>query len=873
MRDRADGADDLAAPASPSDRAWAALRDGLALADRGVPREAAEVLARALGDLDAAPVSGDTELVRARLLLALAMPQFEIDGDGDACDTRLADTLDLARGIDAASVVVAVHGQRALHALRTGNSDAALAHFDAAIELIDDSEPRDACILLLNRGSLHLDRGDLVAARADLGACVARAEAMGDAMLLFKSSHNLGYAEFLAGDLPQALAAMERAAQTHLPDVGLDLSALPIALLDRAQVLFEAGLVGEADERLARAGSLFEERGLEQDLAEVEVLRARCALLSGRAADAAELAASARRRFGDRGNAVWSARAHLTELQARLGALTGVEEPPRDELVELATEAEALLAASERDESGRVTADLGTRVRLVAAEARAVAGDRAAAATLLEGAAAARHDGPVESRVHGAVVEALLEFDRGDRAAGQAVVRAAQEVLGEFRAQFGSVEAVTASAIHGRRLAEVDLAAACRTGEAGEVLEAVDRGRSVFAGPARVRPRDASGPLAALSAELRRVSEQLRAVEPTAAVGRLAELREQADALRDQVRELSWQEAGGGRAPRPFTAAEVRERLGDAPDVTLAQFVVVRGRLLAAVLSAGMERLVDLGDATRWEESARRLRSDLRMVSNALVPRPLRDVARASLAREAAHLDAGLIAPLGEVGTLRVVGPAWLVTLPWSVLPSRRGRATPCGPGIFLGMRPGGVPRSAPRTTAVAGPAVPLAAQEVAAVVAGYPGAAALTGDAATCAATAHALRSADVVHLAAHGKHVADNPLFSSVLLADGPLFAYELDGEPLSAGLVVLSACEVGGATAVPGGQSLGLAAVLLRLGVRHVVAAVEPVSDEHAGAVMPRLHELVRAGFDPAGALAVVTADAGDASPFVCLTSDVA
>ena len=33
------------------------------------------------------------------------------------------------------------------------------------------------------------------------------------------------------------------------------------------------------------------------------------------------------------------------------------------------------------------------------------------------------------------------------------------------------------------------------------------------------------------------------------------------------------------------------------------------------------------------------------------------------------------------------------------------------------------------------------------------------------------------VVHVAAHGQHQAENPLFSSIRLADGPLFAYELD------------------------------------------------------------------------------------------------
>lgn len=870
VHERARGAEDPRTPGCKA--AWDGLREGLALADRGLPRAAAEVLSGALLDLAAEPASRDALIVRARLLLALAMPQFEVDGDGRACDARLAEALDLAAEQGAESVVVAVHGQRALHALRAGSPEVALGHFDSAIDLIAESEPRDACILLLNRGSLHLDRGDIEAARADLAACVERAEAMGDAMLLFKSSHNLGYAEFLAGDLPQALASMERAAENHLPVVGIDLAALPVALLDRAQVLFEAGLVGEADERLGRAGALFEERGLEQDLAEVEVLRARCALLNGRPDDAGRLATSALRRFGERGNVVWSARARLAELQARLGALTDLAAPPQGALAELAAAAEGLLEAWGRDASGRVTADVGTRLRLLAAEARALLGDRERAAALLDGEPSSRGDGSVESRVHGAVVRALLHFGSGDQGAGRAVIREAQGVLGDFRARFGSVEAVTACAIHGRRLAEVDVVAACRTGRAAEVFEAVERGRAVFAGPARVRPHDTDGAQVDLSAELRRVSEQLRTEQPTAPVDRLVVLQEQARTLRDQIRELAWQEAGGGRALRPTTADEVRGRLGEAAGVTLAQYVVVLGRLHVAVLSAGEERLLDLGDAARWEEAARRLRSDLRMVSNTLVPAPLRDVARASLERGAAALDVGLLAPLGEVDALRVVGPPWLVTLPWATMPSRRGRATSSGPGVDLRAGWLGVEGARARATAVAGPAVPLAEREVAAVTAGYPGAVALSGAAATCAATAAALRRDDVVHLAVHGKHVADNPLFSSVLLADGPLFAYELDGQPLSAGLVVLSACEVGGATAVPGGQSLGLAAVLLRLGVGHVVAAVEPVADAHASAVMPRLHELVRQGHDPAHALALATADDA-ASPFVCLTSVVA
>ncbi len=34
-----------------------------------------------------------------------------------------------------------------------------------------------------------------------------------------------------------------------------------------------------------------------------------------------------------------------------------------------------------------------------------------------------------------------------------------------------------------------------------------------------------------------------------------------------------------------------------------------------------------------------------------------------------------------------------------------------------------------------------------------------------------------DVLHVAAHGRHSADNPLFSGLELADGPWFGYDID------------------------------------------------------------------------------------------------
>ena len=58
-----------------------------------------------------------------------------------------------------------------------------------------------------------------------------------------------------------------------------------------------------------------------------------------------------------------------------------------------------------------------------------------------------------------------------------------------------------------------------------------------------------------------------------------------------------------------------------------------------------------------------------------------------------------------------------------------------------------------------------------------WPGAVLRTGATARRSEAAAALSSARLVHLAAHGTHQAENPLFSSIRLVDGPIFAYELD------------------------------------------------------------------------------------------------
>jgi CHAT domain-containing protein len=158
------------------------------------------------------------------------------------------------------------------------------------------------------------------------------------------------------------------------------------------------------------------------------------------------------------------------------------------------------------------------------------------------------------------------------------------------------------------------------------------------------------------------------------------------------------------------------------------------------------------------------------------------------------------------------------------------------------------------------GPSVPRASSEARTIV-GTWGDRARLAEPSRRAELVGALARPGVVHVAAHGTHQVESPLFSSLVLHDGPVFAHELQPTGVRADHVVLSACEVGLTTPRPGHESLGLALSLLSLGARSVVAAVSPVPDDVAATTMTRHHELLASGLPSDEALARAVAEADD------------
>jgi CHAT domain len=116
------------------------------------------------------------------------------------------------------------------------------------------------------------------------------------------------------------------------------------------------------------------------------------------------------------------------------------------------------------------------------------------------------------------------------------------------------------------------------------------------------------------------------------------------------------------------------------------------------------------------------------------------------------------------------------------------------------------------------------------------------------------ALRSADVWHLACHGRADPADPMASRLVLADGTLTVREIMiSVPGTHRLAVLSACE----SAIPDrsrpDEMIGFPGALLQAGVAGVVAAGWRVRQDAAAALALHFHQLYRAGTPPAEALA--------------------
>jgi CHAT domain-containing protein len=306
----------------------------------------------------------------------------------------------------------------------------------------------------------------------------------------------------------------------------------------------------------------------------------------------------------------------------------------------------------------------------------------------------------------------------------------------------------------------------------------------------------------------------------------------------------------------------------------LVEYVELDGSLRALTLHSGRLALHELGDSSQAYEQLEWLRFAMTRLSRLRREdrHHLQVLARAHVA--AARLDELLVAPL-----LQAVGDAPLVlvptgalhALPWATLPSLQARPVTVAPSLSvwldLAQR---IPPAQSKTALIAGPRLRHSRAEVRRLARLHPDAIVLAGPAATSAATLAAIDGAALAHVACHGRFRSDSPLFSALELHDGPVTALDLQQLARPPDLLVLAACDLALSDRHPGDELLGLAAALLAMGTRTIIATVVSVPDADARRLMLALHRQLAAGVRPARALAHVTAhdDASRYSGFVCL-----
>ena len=751
------------------------------------------------------------------------------------------------REIDAAAPALTglpaarLHMQRALALDRLSRFTEAMAGYSAAVAAFRRAGDRLwQARALTNRGVLHAYQGSLRQAEADLLAAERGYTELGQDLAVAQVRHNLGFVAARAGDVPGALRWYD------LADVYFARTGRPaVALIDRGELLLRARLLPEA--RAAAEAALTAARDSRMGLfeAQARLMLADIAISGGELAAARAQAAAARRAFRRQGRPAWAALARYTAVRA-------AADPGSARHRRSAREVAAELAGT-----GWLTTALDARLY-----AASLATGPAEAAAELPGALAATRQGPAELRARAWHVVALLREAAGEAAGARRALLAGTRILDTHRATLGATELRTLAAGYATELATTGLRMALRTRRARSVLWWAEQWKAAALQFPPARPPE-QAELAADLAELRRL---VAGADPGASRHRSqARWREQR-ALEERIRRRSWQLPGAGGRPRPpALLAGLAGRLGER---VLVELVDADGELYAVVVQRGGFRHRGLGRTAELAAELEALRFALRRIVHRHGQPASRAAAAAAARLAVERLDRAVFGPVrGVLGSreLVVVPVGALHATPWSLLPSCRGRPVTVAPSAsaWLAAAARQAERAGPgtggRPVLVAGPGLPHAEAEVRHLAGVVAGADQLVGPAAGVEPVLAALDGAGLAHLAAHGVFRSDNPMFSHLRLADGPLTVYDLERLARPPAIVIMSACDSGLSAVQPGEELMGLAAALLGLGTVSVLGSVLPAQDEAALALMTDLHHRLSAGTGLAAALAAAQAAA--------------
>jgi CHAT domain-containing protein/tetratricopeptide (TPR) repeat protein len=705
---------------------------------------------------------------------------------------------------------------------------------------------------------------------------LARAEAAGLVVAQAVIECDLGCLALFQGRYDQALDFLERSRRRYAA-LGMTHESA-IAEQELADAYLELNLVPEAAAIYSQVTPTFAALGMRAERARALASHGRAALLMGRASEGRALLADARALYAEEGNPVGEAAVALAEAQL-CHAAGDYEEAAR-----LAERAERPFAEAHTWERALLARWL--RAEALRAQSRALEARALFEATLGE---AERHALPqIIQRCHTSLGLLAASADEIERA--EASFKRAVAVIEDLRALLPSDEFRTAFV--GDKLTPytelVRLCLAARDERVADALGYVERARSralidMLSGAVRahVRPRDQYE--AELLARLEELREELNwfysqinrppdtdAPRSPAIITALhADVREREGRLLELMRQL--QQRGDGLLTRvePLDIQTLQQQLGD--DTALVEYFSLDGHLIAFVVTA--ER-VEVIRRLASEDEVAALLDRLRFQINSL---------RYGAARMQNHLDQltrrtrHYLASLHQLLLAQVearIGSRRLVVVPHRALHYVPFHALYDGEHYAIQRREfcyapsAGVlshclnlPARPIRRALLLGvpdDQAPRVRDEVVALEPLFDEATALLGDDATLAALKQRAAYTDVLHLACHGQFRADNPLFSSLKLADGWLTVRDAYGLDLRGGLVALSACETGVSAVAPGDEIIGLARGFFSAGAPSLLLTLWTVDDEATAELMTTFYKHLLAGDSAAAALRAAQLD---------------
>jgi tetratricopeptide (TPR) repeat protein len=710
--------------------------------------------------------------------------------------------------------------------------DIELGRFAQARRRLIDAEVTSPAHIdvLTQRANVEWFDGRLQEADRRYGDLASLVTAQSDAKVQAEHFGNHGVLLTRLGELDRATTAFERCSEVIPPD---DVRGLAVLCHNWAEALVLSG-------RLAEAMELFDEadrRAAEAGMPRVEFLigRARALVDLRLGADAVEAADAALALAEHEGAAFVRAEAHLLATRARrlVGDVDAASTHARSAALILrrqrrpggaaiadtlaATTPTALRRAARRLDELGLTIDAAFAY-LAAGEQEAANGRTKQAIAAFDRAATARELGPSLAQAGGWLAHARSAELRHDTASAITSAERGLAVLDRYAATLGSQELRARASAHGEALAEVLLRIAVDSQDPASARRVIRRWRARSLG-GRPSPDDE---VKRLLADLRAaVTQRSTATDPTEIAHHDTEIARIERRVRRRATSIGM---------------TVNDDSGDkSPDYPSILELAVFGDRLIAVADDSIVDVASMSDVlaemTHLGAALRRLarRPSSSAASHALSA--IDDIASAI----------GDALPNGT-GPIAVVPPPSLWTLPWHALGALADRPVIVAPSVRYVRH---VESERRRVAAIAGPDLPGVTTECAAVSDHWADAIALSPPDSTVDAATALIAMSDLAHLACHGSFRADNPMFSTLKLADGALTGMDIEQLEDVPQLVVLSACRSALTDAQPADEAIGLLTAFLGNGVRAVVASPWPLPDEAAVAMLVELHRQLAAG----------------------------